>query len=214
MTLSTYASGTQTATVTTEHFLSSPNAVGKFQLYLDLSNMAAGDILEVRAYKMAIASGASRAMWFHAFYGAQPAINLIAMSAWIANTLTDTNAVRFSIKQTFGTGRNFDWLVVQEDATADATKINGSASAAVAQALAANTMVVGTAQTGTLSTTQMSTNLSQTINDFYVGRIIIWTSGTLAGQAANITAYNGTTKVFTYSTTTTAPSNGDTFIIV
>ena len=136
------------------------------------------------------------------------------MSAWIANTLTDTNAVRFSIKQTFGTGRNFDWLVVQEDATADAVKINGSASAAVAQALAANTMVVGTAQTGTLSTTQMSTNLSQTINDFYVGRIIIWTSGTLAGQAANITAYNGTTKVFTYSTTTTAPSNGDTFIIV
>lgn len=214
MTLTTYASGSQTATVTTEHFLSSPNAVGKFQLHLDLSAMQAGDVLEVRAYKMTIAGGTSRAMWFWSFSGAQPSQSLVMMSDWIANTLTDTNAVRFSIKQTFGTGRSYDYLVVQETDQADATKINGSASAASNQALASNSMVTGSAVTGTLSTTQMSTGLAQTINDFYVGRIIIWTSGTLAGQAASITAYNGTTKVLTYTTTTTAPSNGDTFIIV
>lgn len=114
MTITTYASGTQTASIGTEHFLSSPNVDGRFQLHLDLSNMAAGDVLEVRAYKMAIAGGTSRAMWYFPFYGVQPAFSLIALSEWVANSLTDTNAVRFSITQTFGTGRNYDWLVARE----------------------------------------------------------------------------------------------------
>jgi hypothetical protein len=123
MTNVTYASGTQTASIGTEHFLSSPNAAGDFQLHLDLSNMAAGDVLEVRAYKMTIASGTSRAMWFHAFYGAQPAYALVVISEWIANALTDTNAVRFSITQTFGTGRGYAWNVIQRN---DAASISGT----------------------------------------------------------------------------------------
>lgn len=123
MTNVTYASGTQTASIGTEHFLSSPNAVGDFQLHLDLSNMAAGDVLEVRAYKMTIASGTSRPMWFYAFYGAQPDYADIVISAWVSNALTDTNAVRFSITQTFGTGRDYDWNVLERT---DAASISGT----------------------------------------------------------------------------------------
>lgn len=117
-----YASGTQTATVTTEHFLSSPNVAGKFLLILDLVNMAANDVLEVYGYKMAIAGGTSRICYFRQFYGAQPTDALVFISDYIDNTLTDTNAVRWSIKQTFGTGRSFPWAVLNaEDWTSTAT---------------------------------------------------------------------------------------------
>lgn len=123
MTNVTYASGTQTASIGTEHFLSSPNAVGDFQLKLDLSNMAAGDILEIRAYEMTITGGTTRPVWFYAFYGVQPDFAQISISEWMANSLTDTNAVRFSIKQTFGTGRGYAWNVIQRN---DAASISGT----------------------------------------------------------------------------------------
>lgn len=92
--------------------------------------------------------------------------------------------------------------------------INGSSTAAAQLALSAATIVNGAATATTLSTTQMSTNLTNATNDHYKGRVLIWTSGTLQNQAAAITAYNGTSKTLTFTTTTGAPSNGDTFIIV
>jgi len=96
----------------------------------------------------------------------------------------------------------------------DVTKINGSAEAASDLALSAATIVAASAITGTLSTTQMTTDLTEATNDHYNGRIVIWTSGVLQDQATDITAYNGTTKLVTYTATTEAPSNADTFVIV
>ena len=48
----------------------------------------------------------------------------------------------------------------------------------------------------------------------YNGRIIIWTSGVLINQATDITDYTGTGGVLTFTATTEAPSNTDTFVIV
>ena len=87
-------------------------------------------------------------------------------------------------------------------------------AAATKLALGAGTVVSGAAATGTLSTTQMTTNLTEATNDHYNGRIIIWTSGVLEDQATDITDYDGATKKLTYTATTEAPSDGDTFIIV
>lgn len=109
----TYASGTQTAVVTTEHFLSSPNAVGTYVLTVDLSNMATLDVLELRVYKMTLTGGTTRVEYIETFGGAQPADALIFSFVPVGNVLTDTNALRFSLKQTFGTGRNFAWTVEQ-----------------------------------------------------------------------------------------------------
>lgn len=67
--------------------------------------------------------------------------------------------------------------------------------------------------TGTLSTTQMTTDLTEVTDDHYIGRLITWTSGVLIGQQTNVTDYAGATKMLTYTTTTDAPSNGDTFIL-
>jgi len=89
-----------------------------------------------------------------------------------------------------------------------------TAAAAAKLALSAGTIVSASAITGTLSTTQMSTDLTEATDDHYNGRIVIFTSGVLANQATDITAYNGTTKVITMTALTEAPSNADTFVIV
>ena len=76
------------------------------------------------------------------------------------------------------------------------------------------TIESGAAIAGTLSTTQMSTNLTEATDDHYNGRILIFTSGALLRQATDITAYNGTTKVLTFTALTEAPTVADKFIIV
>lgn len=104
--------------------------------------------------------------------------------------------------------------ITTSSGTIDIGSINGSSTAATQLALSANVIVSGAAIAGTLSTTQMTSNLTETTDDHYVGRTIIWTSGDLLDQATDITDYTGATKLFTYSTVTDSPSAADTFIIV
>lgn len=113
MSVSAYASGTQSATVTTEHFLSSPNVAGTFTLHVDTVNMVAGDVLELRVYQMILTGGTQRVAYYARFDGAQPTDDLIKISVPISNELTDTNSLRFSLKQTNGTSRNFPWKVLK-----------------------------------------------------------------------------------------------------
>ena len=75
--------------------------------------MSDGDVVEFRVYQTVLTGGANRAAYFHAFYGAQPADDLIKISVPISNDLAEANALRFSILQTFGVGRNFPWKVIQ-----------------------------------------------------------------------------------------------------
>lgn len=70
------------------------------------------------------------------------------------------------------------------------------------------------AASGTLSTTQMTTNLTETTDDHYNGRHVIWITGDLAGQESSISDYDGTSKMLTYDAVTEAPSDGDEFVIV
>ncbi len=76
----------------------------------------------------------------------------------------------------------------------------------------------GAAIAGTLSTTQMSTDLTEATDDHYGNstrqRLLLFTSGNLAGQATNITDYNGTTKVLTFDALTEAPAADDEFAIL
>jgi hypothetical protein len=112
MAVSAYASGTQSCTIDTEHFLSSPNIAGSFTLHVDTSNMVAGDVIELRVYQMMLTGGTARVAYYAQFSGAQVTDDLIKISVPISNELTDTNALRFSLKQTFGTSRDFAWKVL------------------------------------------------------------------------------------------------------
>jgi hypothetical protein len=113
MAVTAYASGTQSATVTTEHFLSSPNIAGTFTLHVDTVNMVSGDVVELRAYQMVLTGGTQRVAYYTRIEGLQPTDDIIKISVPISNELTDTNSLRFSLKQTEGTSRNFPWKVLK-----------------------------------------------------------------------------------------------------
>ena len=96
----------------------------------------------------------------------------------------------------------------------DVEAINDNAEAAEDLRHAVASVVRGTAAAGTLSTTQMTTDLTETTDNHYNGRIIIWTSGTLKDQATDVSGYLGSTKRLTFTATTEAPIAGDTFVLV
>lgn len=96
----------------------------------------------------------------------------------------------------------------------DALAISTSTDAADKLEASAETMIIGAAEAGTLSATVMTSDLAEATNEHYNGRIVIWTSGVLIGQASDITAYLGSTGQLTYTAVTEAPTAADTFIIV
>ena len=95
----------------------------------------------------------------------------------------------------------------------DVEAINNDTTAADNMAKGAIGLVNGAAAAGTLSTTEMTTDLAEATNDHYNGRIIVWTSGVLKGQATNITDYVGVNGHLTFTAVTEAPTAGDTFTI-
>jgi hypothetical protein len=103
--------GSQTATLTTEHTLFDSSVAGTYTLYVDTVNMAAGDVLELRGYKMALTSGTRRVVYLATFAGAQITDDIGKISLPIATALTDSGAVRFTLKQTFGTGRVYPFVI-------------------------------------------------------------------------------------------------------
>ncbi|HVB24121.1 MAG TPA: hypothetical protein VNG51_19440 [Ktedonobacteraceae bacterium] len=107
------ASGTETPTVGTEAQLADTNVAGVFSFHVDTVNMATGDITELRVYQMVLTAGTSRVVFEQTFYGVQLADDLIKISLPIGNDLTDSTALRFSLKQTFGTARAYPWKVLK-----------------------------------------------------------------------------------------------------
>lgn len=111
MATSVQASGTQTATITTEHTLSSPNVAGVFTLEVDTNAMVAGDILTLRVKQMVLSGGTARTVYAQTFYGAQPTDDKIKASLPISNAHTDAGATTFTLTQDAGTGRAFPWVI-------------------------------------------------------------------------------------------------------
>ena len=78
----------------------------------------------------------------------------------------------------------------------------------------ANEIYLGTASGTPNTTTMAASTFASTADNHWNGRIIIWTSGVLAGQATDITGYVDSTRTFTFTAVTTGATAGDTFIIV
>jgi hypothetical protein len=110
---SLYASGTSGQTVGTEDILSAPDVAGVFTFHIDTTNLAAGDVLQVRVYQIVLHSGTSNVVYIANYQGAQPADDIIKVTPPIGNDLTDTDSLQFTINQTFGTTRAMPWKVLQ-----------------------------------------------------------------------------------------------------
>jgi len=147
MTISAFSNGTQSAAVGTEHFLANVNVSGEFTLHVDLSAMLTGDIVELRAYQMVTPSGTARVAFYESFPGLQPTDAQVVFSDSLRNELTDSQALRFSLKQVTagaptGTLRDFPWKVLKADAgAADVSSI----AAAVWDELIAAHLIAGSA---------------------------------------------------------------------
>jgi hypothetical protein len=72
---------------------------------------------------------------------------------------------------------------------------------------------VGTS--GSNTATSFLSNFTEATDDYWKDSLLLFTSGTLAGQLKKVSAYNGTTKFITVSSAFTGiPSSGDRFILV
>ena len=119
-----------------------------------------------------------------------------------------------------------DAILVDTGTTIPATLANGvntlsiagNVNAANLLSLTAKQMVEGTVDTGSFTATtnqfQSDTGGLSSVDSHYVGRLCLWTSGTLQYQVADITAYDGTNKRFTCTDLTSAPANDVTFVLV
>ena len=106
----------------------------------------------------------------------------------------------------------------------DAVEINSSTSAAARQALAAISCIPGTVydDAGTYAATNSgalvfySDDITEATADHFNGRVVIFTSGNLLGQALQITDYEKVASYgkFTCTVATEVPADNDTFLIV
>ena len=110
-----------------------------------------------------------------------------------------------------------DTAALDDPVDCNVTQVSGSSTAADNMELGALAMVAGISHNSPTPTTE--TFASDTValsatNNFYNGRILIFTSGTLAGQARTILDYTGSSKVFSCDAFTAAPPNDSNFIVV
>jgi hypothetical protein len=100
-------SGTQSATINTEHTLATITTDGVFQFVVDLTNLADGDKLELRA-KVKVLSG-----------GGSVLEDLIVLEHGQSNKVfrdiarMSIHEIVYTLKQTAGTGRSFPWSVLK-----------------------------------------------------------------------------------------------------
>jgi hypothetical protein len=107
MSVSSVGSGTQTATVTTEHTLDTETSPGVYVLVVDTANMVNGDILELRLKTKDKSGGDSRLAYLATFAHVQ-----ICPHKYSIPVPVDTEIIA-TLKQTAGTGRNYDWNLLK-----------------------------------------------------------------------------------------------------
>jgi len=113
MSLTITASGTQSATVTTEHTLTTLTGGKTYTLHVDTNAMSHGsgtaDELELRIKANVLNGGTERVVYFATFVGAQDTPIKISLPVPVPQTATVT------LKQTAGTGRSYPWAVTTPD---------------------------------------------------------------------------------------------------
>lgn len=104
-------SGTQTATLDTEHTLHSDNDLGPYELVVDCGALAAGDRVVLRAKQRVLAAGAVRLIQELPLTYGQVASEPVVVLGPFTNVVNEAGSIVFTLEQTDGTGRAFPWSV-------------------------------------------------------------------------------------------------------
>ena len=103
------ASGTQTATVSTEHTLRTTTTSGTYVLVVNTTAMANGDVTELRIYTKPLSGSTSVVAYVAAYANIQAAIVKYSVH------VPCNNECKVTLKQTAGTGRSYEWALLQID---------------------------------------------------------------------------------------------------
>lgn len=109
MAISEHESGSQTATLDTEHTLNTttPNTTdGIYQLVVDVNAVAAGDVVIFRIKEKCRSGDTQRLAWEGAVGPTPPTQKL-----WVSPTLILLHGWDMTLEQTDGTGRAFPWSI-------------------------------------------------------------------------------------------------------
>jgi hypothetical protein len=105
MALAIESDGSQTAVIDTEHSLASPTTNKTRVLAVDLVNMVNGDIVELRIKTKTRAGGTERVAYVATFTHTQDEDVVYSVP------VPSVNGATFTLKQTAGTGRVFEWAI-------------------------------------------------------------------------------------------------------
>lgn len=113
MARSVVASGTQAATIGTEHTLydETGNEGGAYDAFIDGANMASGDIVEVRVYAKLLSGGTLHRVYYAKYTNSQDDEPRRKSPIIYIPAITVAKEWKLTLKQTAGTGRNFDFIV-------------------------------------------------------------------------------------------------------
>lgn len=101
----TQTTGSQSASIGTEHTLASPTTAGTYVLEVDTSNLVNGDLVELRVYNKVDGTN-YRQVWKGAYQHIQVDNNKASPPLALAGA-----GAKFTLKQTAGTGRSFPWAL-------------------------------------------------------------------------------------------------------
>lgn len=106
MAVSVKTSGTQTATLTTEHTLATVTDAGTYQLVVDVDNLANGETVVLKIKVKAKSGETSKLLWSMVLTHDQSASALV-----ISPPVPAPIEFVATLTQTGGTGRDFVWAI-------------------------------------------------------------------------------------------------------
>jgi len=106
------SSGTQTATIGTEHTLKADSVPAAYELHVDTNAMAGGDTLELRLKENVLSGGTVRSAVFFTRSGAAAEAAPNGFIVCLGPFFFD-QGVTATLKQTAGTGRAYPWKLLR-----------------------------------------------------------------------------------------------------
>lgn len=102
------ASGSQTSSIGSEQTLTTDTTNATYYFETDITNLANGDVLELRIYVMTLSGGTLRLAWKNT-YGPVMPVGDIAPSP----SQPSDQSIRVTLKQIAGTARIYPWKLLR-----------------------------------------------------------------------------------------------------
>ena len=110
MAVGTPTTGTLTCTASEQTLGTAKTDSRTYVLTLDLTNMAAGDVVELYVYVKVLTGSTARVLWKQYWANAQT-----GQPVYMSPPIPAAYSVEFKLKQPTGTGRNVDWAFFSID---------------------------------------------------------------------------------------------------